>query len=126
MNSVSNEAATGAFLAMSDSNDPIVKAVLKNVNTRISMHHANALIEHLGNTKKTGSELPLEYMKKYALKEQRESLKSYMSSADYERWCSSIEDTVIEPKKTEIKQDKGFFPAGTKRRAVLRYFLKID
>lgn len=126
VNSVSNEAATGALLAMSDKDDPIVQAALKNVNSRISMHHANALIEHLGNTKKTGSELPLEYMKKYASKEQRESLKNYMNAADYENWCSSIEDTIIEPKKTEIKQDKGLFPAGTKKRAALRYLLKID
>lgn len=126
VNEVSNESAMGTLLSMSDQNDAIVKAVMKNPVSKISFHHTNGLIDHFGNLGRLGNEIPLDYIRKYATEKQREMFRNYMSASDYADWCENIEKNTIEPKKIDMKADKGIFPVGTKKRAILRYFLKID
>lgn len=126
VNSIADEEAMGVLLAACDRSDPITEAALKNSNARLFIRMTENLIDHIGSDGNTGINLPLEYIRKYASADEREVFRNYMSENDFRVWEEEAEKDIIQPKNVRFCfRTSGMFPVGTKRRAFLRYLLKI-
>lgn len=116
----------GNFLAFSDKNDYIRNSILKDSSARVAMKVTEGLIEHIGAENGYGVNYIAEYIHRYTNDLQKKALKKYMTEEDFKKWQEESEKDEIRPIENKKKyRPNKFFPLGSRRREVIRFFFKI-